>query len=86
MLVTKGRLAFDVELDTWRRDLIAAGFQELPVDGFTGIRAATLTGLHRDPADRILAATALVHGCALATADNRLLTWQADLPRLNATE
>jgi len=34
---------------------------------------AGLTGGHDDPADRFIAATAMVHGLALVTADRSLL-------------
>jgi len=85
MLVAKGRLAMELKLDTWRKDLLAAGLREVPLDGRIGIRAASLPELHGDPADRLIAATALECGGVLATADERLLAWQADLQRLDAT-
>ena len=85
MLVRRGRLALDVGLDTWRRDLLAGGLRELPMDGRVGILAASLS-LHRDPADRLIAATATINDAVLATADERLLRWQADLPQLNAAQ
>lgn len=85
MLVRKGRLALDVGLDTWRRDLLAGGLRELPVDGRVGILAASLD-LHGDPADRLIAATATMNDAVLATADERLLEWQTDLSRLNAAK
>ena len=85
MLVRRGRLALNVGLDTWRRDLPAAGLRELPVDGRVGILAASLS-LHGDPADRLIAATATMNDAVLATADERLLEWQTDLSRLNAAK
>ena len=85
MLVAKGRIAMDVALDAWRKDLLAAGLREVPLDGRIGIRAASLRDLHGDPADRLIAATAILSGGVLATADERLLAWQADLQSLDAT-
>lgn len=85
MLVDKGRLALDVELVAWRRDLLAGGLRELPVDGQIGIQAASLVNFHSDPADRLIAATATVYDGVLATADRRLLDWQTEFPRLDAT-
>ena len=41
--------------------------------------------LHRHPADRFIAATAVVSEATLATADQRILTWQANVERLDAT-
>lgn len=84
MLVSKQRLAIAVALNQWRRDLIAGGIRELPVDGRVGLLAADLE-LHRDPADRLVAATATINEAILATADRRLLTWQTNVERLDAT-
>lgn len=84
MLVLKQRLAIAIPLHQWRRDLIAGGIRELPLDGRVGLLAADLE-LHRDPADRLVAATATINDATLATADQRLLTWQANVERLDAT-
>lgn len=84
MLVAKQRLAIAIALSQWRRDLIAGGIRELPLDGRVGLLAADLE-LHRDPADRFVAATATINEATLATADQRLLTWQTNVERLDAT-
>ena len=84
MLVAKQRLAIAMALNQWRRDLIAGGIRELPLDGRVGLLAADLE-LHRDPADRFVAATATINEATLATADQRLLRWQANVERLDAT-
>ena len=84
MLAARKRLALELTVVEWRRDLLAAGLRELPVDGRVAIRAASLTGLHRDPADRFIAATAEVHEASLATADRRLLDWRSAVPRIDA--
>lgn len=84
MLVAKQRLAIAMTPHQWRRDLIAAGIRELPLDGRVGLVAAGLA-LHRDPADRFVAATATINDAILATADQRLLAWQANVERLDAT-
>ena len=84
MLVEKHRLSLDIEVSEWRRDLLAAGVRELPIDGQVGIQAASLGDLHRDPADRIIVATAQLSHASLATADKRLLDWQSDLSRIDA--
>lgn len=86
MLIEQGRLALDMELNAWRRDLLAGGLRELAVDGRIGIQAALFENLHHDPADRLIAATATIHEGTLATADQRLLGWRTDLPRLNAMQ
>ena len=74
----------ELTVDQWRRDLLAAGLRELPVNGRIGVRAASLTDLHRDPADRFIAATAEVHEASLATADRRLLGWRSEVLRVDA--
>ena len=84
MLVERNGLALDMEVSAWHRDLLAAGLRELPVDGRIGIRAVSLARLHRDPADRLIAATAQMYGATLATADRRLLDCHTDIPRLDA--
>ena len=84
MLAERGRLGIGVDIETWRRDLLSAGLRELALDGRIGVRAATLAGLHADPADRLIVATAEAHEATLATADRRLLDWPADLPRMDA--
>ena len=84
MLVTRKRLVIELGVDRWRRELLAAGLREIPVDGRVGIRAASLTDLHRDPADRFIAATAELHEASLATADRRLLDWRSEVPRVDA--
>lgn len=83
MLVAKQRLAIAIALSQWRRDLIAGGIRELPLDGRVGLLAADLE-LHRDPADRFVAATATISEATLATADQRLLMWQTNVERLDA--
>ena len=48
------------------------GLTEIPLDGRTAIAATALPPLHRDPADRILVATALAHGLTILTPDSRV--------------
>ena len=70
-----GRPDFDVPSGVFRRGLLEAGYQELPV---TGVHAAALQGLpalHRDPFDRILVAQAMVESLTLVTADRTILTY-----------
>jgi PIN domain nuclease of toxin-antitoxin system len=79
-----GRIALPVAADRWRSELLAAGIQEIPVDGHIGIVATELTNLHRDPADRFIIATALRHDAELITADAAILDWKSDLRRRDA--
>jgi PIN domain nuclease of toxin-antitoxin system len=83
-LVNAERLRLPGALAEWRSDLLNAGLVELPVDGSIAMRAAELAGLHGDPADRLISATALVHGASLMTADEKLLAWRHPLERHDA--
>jgi PIN domain nuclease of toxin-antitoxin system len=60
------------------------GAAELPLTGEIAILAGELDGLHADPADRFIAATAIAHNATLVTADDRLLQWRHSVRRHNA--
>jgi PIN domain nuclease of toxin-antitoxin system len=66
-----------------RADMLAGGIRELPLTGDAAIAAAGF-GLHGDPADRLIAATAWIADATLVTADERLLEWQHPLRRHDA--
>jgi len=83
MLVGRNRISLPSALETWRAELLSNGLAELPIDGPTAILAAQLDSDHKDPADRIIAATALRHHATLVTADERLL---AGLPGLTSQD
>ena len=81
----RGRIGLRMAPTAWREELLTAGLIELPIDGGIGMAAALLEGLHKDPADRFIAAAALVRGATLVTADARLLAWENALERLDAS-
>ena len=83
MLHEKGRIDLRQDIRAWRTRLLDDGLIEIPVDGDIAIRANELTGLHADPADRLIIATAL-GGHTLVTADARLLSWSGPLNRKDA--
>ena len=83
MLRAKGRTQYPEDVRRWRRELFEEGLVEIPVDGEIGIRANELLGLHDDPTDRIIVATAQ-YGHRLVTADHNILAWGGDLYRLDA--
>lgn len=70
-LHAKGRVDLGADLEDWLRRA-TAGTREAPLTHEIALAAGKLP-LHRDPADRFLAATAQVLGLVLATADQRLL-------------
>jgi len=84
MLVRKGRIRLDMDLSVWRKDFMEQGLIELPVTGEIGIKAAALERFHGDPADRLIAATALLHSLTLLTADEKLLVCPLAVTRLDA--
>ena len=84
MLVEKGRIVLPLAVESWRAGLLSAGLVEIPLDGRIALAAAGLADLHRDPADRFIAASAGAHNATLVTADEKLLAWKAGLPRLDA--
>ena len=84
MLVAKERLELEQTPAQWRHTWLAAGLTEWPVSGAIGIGAVHLDGLHADPADRWIVATALDLGADLITADERLLAWPGPLTCVDA--
>src|ERR1700730_3416079 len=84
MLITKRRLRTVRSASEQRTKLLSNGLRELPLTGEIGILAAELEGLNGDPADRIIAATAIVHDATLMTADANLLGWKHRLKRQDA--
>lgn len=86
MLIAKQRLRAVKSAGELRAKLLGAGIRELPLTGEIAILAAELEGLNGDPADRIIAATAITHDAMLMTADANLLRWRHGLKRQNAEQ
>ena len=73
LLVQGGRLTLRLPVREWvARNQALSGLHFLPVDTAIGVRAVELTGLHSDPADRIIVASAEQLGAVLITRDERL--------------
>ena len=77
MLTSKGRLQLHPAPLTWMRDALALGIGVLPISPEVAVKSSTLSDFHGDPADRLIVATALIHGCTLATYDMRIHDWAA---------
>lgn len=75
VLFQKGTIQIASEPGTWIRQALAKGFV---AEAALTVEIAMHSGLielpHQDPADRFIAATALVRGFALATSDKHLLS------------
>jgi PIN domain nuclease of toxin-antitoxin system len=73
LLVKGDRLLLTGSLDEFFRDLSSdPAFSLLPLTYEVAVQAASLDAL-RDPADRTIAATALVHRLRLVTSDRRII-------------
>lgn len=84
LLEQRGRIVLPLAIEVWRAELLAAGLIEIPFDGRIGLLAAGFLDLHRDPADRFIAASAMARNATLVTADEKLLVWSSNLLRLDA--
>lgn len=73
VLVKKGRLRLDRPVEAWLGRVEAIPEVEfVPVDNAIALRSVAIEGLHDDPADRMIVATAMVRGLVLVTKDKRL--------------
>ena len=75
LLIDLGRIELDLPAPAWMaRFLNRPGVVEQPLGWREATDAYALDGLdHRDPADRILIATAIALGCPLVTYDERVV-------------
>ena len=74
MLHERGRLTFEGGPRRWiEAALRAFPVEEAALTGQVAIRSHEVDLGHRDPADHLLAASALVHGLTLVTLDERLM-------------
>jgi PIN domain nuclease of toxin-antitoxin system len=76
-LVELGRLELSVPLSEFFRLAITPELTVLPVSPAIAERATTLeaSGFHKDPADQLITATALVQKLRLVSDDNRIRQW-----------
>ena len=71
-LSSKGRIRLEISLESFLQE-IEARFIILPISGRACVRALRLPATYpRDPADRIIGATALIEGMPLLTADRQI--------------
>ncbi len=76
-VVERGRLPLEVPLESWLVEIEEHPLVRiLPLTARIAAEAMHLgSDFPRDPGDRIIVATALVHGLRLATADDRIRRW-----------
>jgi PIN domain nuclease of toxin-antitoxin system len=71
-LIAHERITIQISLDAYMAEL-EARFTVLPITAAVAAATTRLPASYpRDPADRIIGATALVHGATLITADQRI--------------
>ena len=63
---------FNVDALVFRRQLLDAGYEEIPVTSLHALELAGLPLIHRDPFDRLLIAQAMAEGMRLLTADRQI--------------
>jgi len=71
-LASKGRIQLDISLESFLQE-VEARFVVRPISGRACVLAIGLPAAYpKDPADRIIGATALVEGLSLLTADRKI--------------
>ena len=77
-LVSVGRIEIRGTLEAWvRQSVKELGLQSVELSHAIALLAYTLPGkFHKDPADRILVATAIDQGMTLVTADERIVAYE----------
>ncbi|MFZ1984205.1 MAG: type II toxin-antitoxin system VapC family toxin [Desulfatitalea sp.] len=74
ILCERGRLVLDDHPATWMRNALdTLPFREATLNHAVAIQSRRLRLPHQDPADRFIAASAMVHGLTLMTADRNLI-------------
>lgn len=78
MLVQKNRLILSMDVDAWLTAISHINrVRFYPVDNEIAVKSASLPDeFHKDPADRMIVATARKLGCALITADEKIRNYQ----------
>lgn len=79
LLLDTGRIGLDIPVEAWiERFLVRPGIEPAPLTPRAAARSYRLHHLeHRDPADRLLIATAIELGCPLVTYDERIARFGA---------
>jgi PIN domain nuclease of toxin-antitoxin system len=79
MLQQRQRITLPTIVQKWRAELTQSGLKEISLDGHLALIASELKSFQRDPADRFIAATAMVNDAILVTADTQILGWKGSL-------
>ncbi len=79
ILQQRQRITLPTIVQKWRAELTQSGLKEISLDGYLASIASELKSFQRDPADRFIAATAMVNDAILVTADTQILEWKGSL-------
>ena len=76
-LLERGRLILPCAVGDWFDQALSyPGVQLLNLTTTIVVDSTQLpTGFHKDPADQLIVSTARVHGCALLTADQKIISY-----------
>ncbi len=77
MLIQKNRLVLSMDLESWLDEVSEIdGTRFISVDNDISVKSTTLPGeFHKDPADRMIVATARKFSAPLVTADEKILNY-----------
>lgn len=78
MMVTKEKVRISTALDQWlEQAVLNTGIAVFPLSPQIAVDSCMLPGkFHKDPADRLITATARVHGLTLITKDTKILAYK----------
>ena len=78
MLIDKGRLILSMDVENWFDEVAQIdGVRFMPVDNEISIKSTVLPGnFHKDPADRMIVATARRLAVPLVTADEKIRNYK----------
>ena len=75
----KGRIQLDAPPGDWMNGVLSTmPFHEAALNLEVAMRSRKISLPHQDPADRFIAASAIVYGLTLITADNNLIEGAVD--------
>lgn len=78
MLAGRGRIVIDAPAESWLDELLAVrGLEVMPITPAIAVESVSLPGeLHKDPADRLIVATARKLNCPLVTCDQKIEAYE----------
>mgnify|MGYP000439292657 CR=1 FL=1 len=77
ILIVKGRLVLSMDVESWLDEVSQIdGVRYVPVNNEIGIKSTLLPGeFHKDPADRMIVATARLYAVPVVTADEKIIQY-----------